>query len=303
MSKFKKVAVLMATYNGEKWIKPQIKSILSQKNVDVKIIVRDDRSSDDTVKLINKIKKKNNIQIKINRQNQRSASLNFLKLILNANEKYDFYAFSDQDDIWKQNKLFRAIKKIEQNKCEAYSSNISITKNKQKILMNKSDNQKKYDYIFEGVPGCTIVLTRKSYLMIRKKLIELNENQLRNISMHDTFIYFFLRSKKIPWYIDKFSFIDYRQHESNVVGVNYGLGFSKKKLNGVKKRLKIITSGYYRDSILHLAKITSINNWVIKSIKRLNFTDRLRLISSIFQFRRSKLDCFFLVLILCIIKK
>jgi rhamnosyltransferase len=302
MKELKKVAVLMATYNGERWLASQIKSIINQNNVNTKIFIRDDRSTDNTHKIIKQFKKKK-INFISNKENQRSASLNFLKLILQTNENYDFYAFSDQDDIWEKNKLSRALKKMKQKKCEAYSSNISITKDNKKILMNKSNNQKKYDYIFEGVPGCTIVLSRNSFLKVKKELSKLNEGQLNIISMHDTFIYFFLRSNKISWYIDRFSFINYRQHDNNVIGVNHGFGFNKKKIESVKKRLKLVISGYYRNSILNISKIVGVNNWVIECVNRLNFFDRVRLILNISNFRRSKLDCFFLILILIIIRK
>jgi rhamnosyltransferase len=168
--------------------------------------------------------------------------------------------------------------------------------------MTKSSNQKKYDFIFEGVPGCTIVLTKNSFLQIKKKLMKLNSTEFKKISMHDSFIYFYLRSRKVAWYIDKYSYINYRQHENNVVGLNYGLGFSDQKLNSFKKRFKMIRNSFYITSILNLAKISNFENWVIKSLQRLNFVDRIKLIVNINIFRRRALDCFFLILILLIIK-
>ena len=77
-----------------------------------------------------------------------------------------------------------------------------------------------------------------------------------------------LRSINFPWYIDKCSLINYRQHEDNVIGVNYGLGFSKQKLNSLRKRFKLVRSGFYRKSILNIAKIINYENWIIKSLKR-----------------------------------
>jgi rhamnosyltransferase len=302
MKKISEVTVLMATYNGEKWLESQLQSILKQKNVKIKLAIQDDNSEDDTQKIIKKFQKKNKIDLKINKKNQRSASLNFLNLIIKTNTKSDYYAFSDQDDIWYSNKLSRGIKKLDENKCEAYSSNVSIISNKKKLLMNKSSNQKKYDFIFEGVPGCTIVLTKNSFLQIKKKLMKLNSNELKKISMHDSFIYFYLRSRKVAWYIDKYSYINYRQHENNVVGLNYGLGFSEQKLNSFKKRFKMIRNSFYITSILNLAKISNFENWVIKSLERLNFIDRIKLIINVNVFRRHTLDCFFLMLIILIIK-
>lgn len=57
MNKGYDVCVLMSTYNGEKYLSQQIESILLQKNINVKLIVRDDGSNDDTVNILNKYSK------------------------------------------------------------------------------------------------------------------------------------------------------------------------------------------------------------------------------------------------------
>ena len=88
MKKNPKIAVLMATYNGEKWLEPQLKSILKQKNAQINLIIQDDNSDDSTHKIIKKFKKKNKINFLINKKNQRSASLNFLKLMLQIDKNY-----------------------------------------------------------------------------------------------------------------------------------------------------------------------------------------------------------------------
>ena len=55
----KKVQVLLSTYNGEKYLKEQIESILKQKEVDIHLLVRDDGSSDSTIKILEEISNKN----------------------------------------------------------------------------------------------------------------------------------------------------------------------------------------------------------------------------------------------------
>lgn len=303
MSEFSKVAVLMATYNGEKWIRSQIESIINQENVKLEILIRDDGSLDNTLNIINSYQNKYPIKLILNESNNKSATSNFISLILNTKDNYDYYAFSDQDDWWVSNKLIRAIKILETKKCEAYSSNVSILKNQKITLMNKSNQQKKYDFIFESVPGHTILLSKKSFLNIKKKLISLDPSELKMIDFHDRFIYFYLRSINTSWYIDKISLVHYRQHENNVLGVNYGIGISKEKINGLKKRYNMIRSGYYRSSILNLAKVLNFNNWVLESLDRLNFYDKIKLIFNIYNFRRSRLDCFLLILIIMMMKK
>lgn len=296
-----KVAVLMATYNGQRWIGQQIKSIFNQKNVDIELFIRDDRSSDKTVEKIKNLKKK--INYSINLKGNRSATLNFLNLIRETKLKnFDFFALSDQDDVWLKYKIINAIKAINNNKALAYSSNINVKINNRFILMNKSNQQKKFDYLFEGATGCTIVLKRDAFLVVQKFLKKIKKKNFNKIWMHDWFIYFLLRSKNIPWYIDSNSYINYRQHENNVFGTNYGIGINKKKIISFKKRLKIILSGKYRKSILDLAKVVNFNNDTINKLKRYNILDRVKLLFQTKHFRRSLIDTVLLKVILIIMK-
>ena len=101
-----KIAVFLATYNGEKFLNQQIDSILSQKNVEVDIYCNDDGSSDRTLEIIKsyQISKKNFFIIDSIKESG-CAGLNFYSLILTSSGEYDYYAFSDQDDIWLQSKL------------------------------------------------------------------------------------------------------------------------------------------------------------------------------------------------------
>ena len=111
--KKKNFCVLLAAYNGEKFLKRQIISILNQKNVDLDIVISLDKSTDNSLKLIRKIQKKNtNIFLTSSNKIFGSGSLNFINLIKNINFKnYEYISFSDQDDIWLKNKLSAAKKK------------------------------------------------------------------------------------------------------------------------------------------------------------------------------------------------
>lgn len=106
------VCVMMSTYNGEKFLERQIDSILDQKEVNIELIIRDDGSNDATCKIIQKyIEKHKNIQVYfgINLGYERS----FFDLMLKAGE-YKYYAFSDQDDVWDDFKLKKAIEKMQE---------------------------------------------------------------------------------------------------------------------------------------------------------------------------------------------
>lgn len=106
-SKVPKCVVLMASYNGIPFISEQIDSILSQAEVDVRLFVRDDGSSDGTRDLLQRYADEGSLTL-LTGENLGPA-LGFLTLLRNAPEA-DYYAFSDQDDIWDSDKLITAIK-------------------------------------------------------------------------------------------------------------------------------------------------------------------------------------------------
>ena len=112
-----KVAVLLTTYNGEKFIEEQCASIFSQLNVDVTIYFSDDCSTDSTMHLLKRICNEN-INCYILSENNKfgSACENFLSLILKAPiNNFDYISFADQDDIWLPNKLACAVDKLVKN--------------------------------------------------------------------------------------------------------------------------------------------------------------------------------------------
>ena len=108
----KKIAVLMCTYNGEKHLQEQINSIKSQKGVSVSIYVRDDGSKDKTIEILKDYQNSGDL-IWFQGENIGPA-VGFMELLYQtANKDFDYFAFSDQDDIWLDTKLLDAVGKIE----------------------------------------------------------------------------------------------------------------------------------------------------------------------------------------------
>jgi rhamnosyltransferase len=220
-----KVVILLAAFNGEKYIAEQIKSLLSQDLKPHKILISIDYSSDSTYSIVKKYSTKYS-EIKIVSFNRKfgSAASNFFYLInqINLND-CDFIALCDQDDIWNSNKLARAIKCLN-NGYDAYSSNVEAfwESGKRKVIY-KSQSQKIFDYLFESSgPGCTFVFNVSLCAQLKKFL--LSPNFTKNIDhYHDWLIYAFSRSHKYSWYIDSFVGLNYRQHPNNVFGVNLGI--------------------------------------------------------------------------------
>jgi len=248
----KKVAVLLASHNGEKFIKDQINSILNQENVNVEIFVSDDGSTDATLNILNSMSRKTpNINLINTTLIFKSATLNFFNLILNNyDQDYDYFAFADQDDIWLPKKLKRAISILDNSKSDGFSSNITSwwedSDTKKKIYYDQKHTN--YDYMFQSPgPGCTFVLKRKSFFELRTFISKLDSKVKSKIWFHDWFIYAYFRKMNFSWFIDNQSNILYRQHSNNVMGINKGI-------NALKKRFDLIINKDYRKQIEFLSQ-------------------------------------------------
>ena len=104
-----KISVCMATYNGEKYIKEQLESILSQIGEHDEVIISDDSSTDNTVEIINSF---NDCRIKIYKNTkEKGYTRNFENALEKANG--DVIFLSDQDDVWVENKVNKIIKILE----------------------------------------------------------------------------------------------------------------------------------------------------------------------------------------------
>ena len=107
------VQVLLSTYNGEAYLKEQLDSILNQKNVAVKLFVRDDGSSDGTVDILRAYAALHDNICYLCGENC-GVVASFFRLFELSDPDVDFYALSDQDDVWDEDKLSIACQKLEQ---------------------------------------------------------------------------------------------------------------------------------------------------------------------------------------------
>lgn len=105
------VAVLLSTYNGSKYIEEQLSSIVLQKSVDLTIWIRDDGSSDDTAGIAESFLQEHGARFNVVRGSNIGYRNSFDWLMANCCDA-DYYAFSDQDDVWELDKLTRAIAEI-----------------------------------------------------------------------------------------------------------------------------------------------------------------------------------------------
>ncbi len=292
----KKIAVLLASYNGIKYIKEQLDSILNQKEVDVTIFISDDLSTDKTIEYLQDIYKDyENIVYLPSGSKFGGAGKNFFRLIKDVDfSSFDFISFVDQDDIWYEDKLIRAIKMIEDKQIDAYSSNVlAFWEDGKEMVINKSSSQARYDYLFEAAgPGCTYVL-KKDLAISLQKFISENWENVNKVELHDWFIYAFARENNYKWHIDEKPSMRYRQHTSNQVGANDGL-------NAKLKRLKKVFSSWYREEIIKIIKVLRLENKYkfSKYILNKSYLNNLLLLKYSFEFRRNKKEKLFLSLLI-----
>lgn len=101
-----KVAVLLSSYNGEKYIAQQIETIFNQSYQNIQLYVRDDGSTDHTLEILEKLNRKYSFCL------MKGENVGFLKsffILLSLVDDAEYYAFADQDDIWLENKVLKAV--------------------------------------------------------------------------------------------------------------------------------------------------------------------------------------------------
>jgi len=279
--------VLLATFNGETHLKEQLNSIQNQSKVDTFIVASDDCSSDNTPQLLNEATANQFQLIVLPIQRMGGAAANFFRLLSDADfSKIDYVALSDQDDIWYENKLSKAIDLIVENSADGYSSNVTaFWTNGAQRLVSKAQPQQEYDYMFESAgPGCTFVLTKKLALNLQEFLSD-NQEKCKNVALHDWFIYAFARSHHYSWFIDEEPYALYRQHQNNVIGANIGI---KAKINRWEK----MRNGWHIKQAILIADILGYSNkFPIRELKNYSFIDRLILIVNVRKMRRRLRDC------------
>ena len=298
MIRNKHIIVLLAAFNGEKFINQQIKSILKQTLKPSKILINIDQSTDKTLSILHGYAKEYPVINILNfKKRFGSASSNFIDLLINTDlTDTNYIALADQDDIWNKDKLEKAIQKLQQG-YDGYSSNVeAFWENDRKKILVKDQPQLKFDYLFESAgPGCTFVMTKKLALSLQQFLKKGQYNRLHNY--HDWLIYAFARSNKFKWFIDSYPGVNYRQHSSNVFGANIGL-------KAIMSRVNRVLSGEGFDFAFLLMKEFNMNDQFIKSLFPISRINLLRLAFYTKQCRRRTRDqvyFFFACILLSII--
>ncbi len=206
------ISIAMATYNGEKYLEEQLKSIYAQTYKNIEVIVTDDCSIDRTVEILEQYVKSHGLKCFVNEKNMGFVK-NFEKAISLCTGEY--IALSDQDDIWEADKihtLYHHIKDALLIHSDASLIdevgkviNSSYAQNSQKVLRKDI-----IEYFFNNdVTGCTMMFSRK----LLSTVLPIPENAIS----HDWWIAIQAKRQGKITYVPK-GLIRYRQHEDNQLG-------------------------------------------------------------------------------------
>lgn len=256
----------MATYNGEKYLYEQIESILNQSYKNWILLIRDDKSEDSTVSIIEEYEKKDSrIRLLRDRKGNLGFVKNFEELLKNSQE--EFVMFSDQDDYWEKDKIKNYIEilqkdeKLSQIPLLIHSNSficdkeLKIVKEKfidSSIASEKNGNSYFFSYVVQG-----------STVMINRKLKEICVPFLSSVTLHDRYFHLISEFFGKRIFIDK-SLMKYRQHMNNEIGARRNIlqKILKKRYFDTKDRDLIIELKEKYAEIIKKEKIKEIDAYL-----------------------------------------
>ncbi|RJF47247.1 glycosyltransferase family 2 protein [Pediococcus acidilactici] len=237
-----RIAVIMSTYNGEKFVEEQITSILKQRikdDYDLNVYIRDDGSKDKTLDILKKIAFKNEKVHILNTKKNVGVRLSFFELLKHV--EADYYFFADQDDVWNIDKIEKILDVFESTNSKdlvgVYSDLELVDSNLNDLGYSMMENQgwsyeedRSFSFLIfhYRITGASFAINKT----VRDFVIGYSNTTFEDINMHDSFIALLIAACNGLYFIPE-KLVKYRQHSGNVIGA-----YSKKtsKIN-FKSRL------------------------------------------------------------------
>lgn len=230
----KNIQILLSTYNGEKYLREQLDSYVSLENFDqIKVLIRDDGSTDNTIEILGEYSRKYGFEVLKGKNVGVNKSI--FELFANCDLSCDYFALSDQDDVWLKNKFTIALNRlsrVDNKKPALFASCSEIVDENLKPIGSSIVPLKGvsfYNAMIQNVaPGHTQVLNKAL-------LLDLMEKGIENVHVVDGWIYLVAAGIGEVVFDNKFTVL-HRQHSENSVG--YELDFFKSTINRLKRVLK-----------------------------------------------------------------
>ena len=256
-----RLTILMATYNGERFLQDQLDSFSRQSFVDWDLWVSDDGSSDSTKIILNNyaLEHKEQHLVCIIDGPRQDFVQNFLNLTCSCKSESEFFAFSDQDDIWENDKLQRAINWLETVSPDTpalYCSRTEIVDEDARPTTPPTYSQLMKvapsfsNALVQSIAGGNTMVFNKA----AKQLIEFFGGSI-DVPSHDWWVYLLITGVGGKVYYDPVSTLLYRQHRKNVVGSNKSLGA---KFVRLKKFLDGSYKSYNEKNVYYLCKCSHL---------------------------------------------
>lgn len=217
-----KVAILLCTYRGQRYLAEQLDSFTVQTHQRWEVFASDDGSNDDTHAILASYREQWGAQrLSIHRGPAEGFAANFLSLTCNPNIQADYYAYSDQDDVWEADKLQRAVQWLQAVPAHVPALYCSRTR-----LVNASNHCIGLSPLFSKPPcfsnaliqniggGNTMVFNEAARALLRKA------GDKVDIVTHDWWAYLVVTGCGGSIFYDSYPSVRYRQHDGNILGMN-----------------------------------------------------------------------------------
>lgn len=216
------VAILMGTCNGERFLQQQLDSIAAQTHTNWSLWISDDGSRDTTLSIISCFQKEFELgQVNLLTGPEAGFAMNFLHLVANETVDADYYAFSDQDDVWYKEKLARALNKLDsvpEHIPALYCSRTRLVNAKGKFIGLSPLFSKPPSFanaLMQNIGGGnTMMFNRATRDLL--KAVGMNSD----VVTHDWLAYILVSGAGGYVVYDAEPCLNYRQHDANLVGMN-----------------------------------------------------------------------------------
>lgn len=232
------IDVLLATYNGEKYVKEQIESILNQTYKEINLIISDDCSTDNTREILKEYERQDK-RVKLFFQENNLGYVKNFEFLLGKVEN-DIYMLSDQDDVWLPEKVEKSYNCLKENDADLAFGDLEVVSENLNTInpsfcdymklsrkIKKCSNSYEMNYLYNCVTGCTVIAKSKW----NEKILPIPADS--KYLAHDHWIALMIGIKgKVVFMPEKL--IKYRQHGNNQIGTEK-ISHKFSKLEQVRK--------------------------------------------------------------------
>lgn len=217
-----KVAILLCTYHGQRYLAEQLDSLRAQTHASWHVWASDDHSHDDTHAILQSYQAAWGADyLTIIQGPAQGFADNFLSLTCHQNVQADYFAFSDQDDIWEQDKLARALARLSTVDPDVPALYCSRTR-----LVDVRNQDLGFSPLFKRPPGFANALMQNigggnTMVFNQAARALLNETRTSAIAIpHDWWAYLVISGSGGQVFYDPHPTVRYRQHEHNLIGAD-----------------------------------------------------------------------------------